>query len=184
MNIALTVGHSVLKNGNCTSADGRYFGGCLEYHWCKAFSKQVKSALAKKGHNVDLIVCPEKSFTSSSQEKNYKLPLVNTGKYDLLIELHLNASDNKTANGTEVLYKSAAGKRYSQSVEKQLAKVFKSRGAKQRSDLYILNATKPVAILIETFFCTSKEDYKKAKGLMNRTKLAKLIANGVDAATS
>lgn len=179
MKIALTVGHSLLKNGNYTSADGRKYGGCLEYRWCKAFSGQLKTALEKKGHRVTKIICPEKKFTYSSQERPYKLDLINNAPFDLVIELHLNAFDS-TANGTEVLYRSAAGKRFAASVEKQLSKVFKSRGVKQTGNLYILNATTPPAILIETFFCTSKADYKKAKGLVNRAKLARLVADGID----
>lgn len=64
-------------------------------------------------------------------------------------------------------------------IQKQLSTVFKDRGIKQRNDLYILNGTKAPSILIETFFCTSKSDYKKAKGLVKRKKIAKLIANGI-----
>ena len=71
MKIAITVGHSLLKNGLCTSADGRKFGGCLEYNWCKNFGKNLKKALEKDGHDVDLIICPEKVFTKSTQEKSY-----------------------------------------------------------------------------------------------------------------
>lgn len=178
MKIALTVGHSLLKNGCYTSADGKKYGGCNEYKWCKAFSRQVKKELEKKGYTVDRIVCPEKKFTSSTQEKTFKLNKINGGKYDLVIELHLNAA-SPGAEGTEVLYKSNTGKKYASSVQRQLSSVFKNRGVKQRNDLYILNGTTPPAILIETFFCTSKSDYKKAKGLTNRTKLAKLVANGV-----
>lgn len=179
MKIAITVGHSLLKNGCYTSADGRKYGGCLEYHWCKNFGKNLKKALEKDGHEVDLIVCPEKKFSKSSQEKIYKIPLVNNGDYDLLIELHLNASDNKNACGTEVLYKSNTGKKYATAVQKQLATVFKDRGIKQRDDLYILNSTNPPAILLETFFCTSIMDYAKAKGSANRNKIAELVTKGI-----
>ena len=178
MKIALTVGHSLLKNGCYTSADGTRYGGCNEYKWCKSFSKQVANALRKKGHKVTRIVCPEKKFTSGIQEKIYKLNLINSGNYDLVIELHLNASDPK-AEGTEVLYKSSTGKKYADKVQKQLSSVFENRGTKQRTDLYILNGTKPPAVLIETFFCTSKSDFKKAKGLIKRRKLAQLVANGI-----
>ena len=73
----------------------------------------------------------------------------------------------------------SAGKKYAQKVQKQLSTVFANRGIKQRNDLYILNSTKPPAILLETFFCTNKSDYKKAKGLAKRTKLAKLVAKGI-----
>lgn len=178
MKIALTVGHSLLKNGCYTSADGKQYGGCNEYKWCKAFSKQVKKQLEDKGYIVDRIVCPEKKFTSSTQEKAYKLNKINNGNYGLVIELHLNAA-SPNAEGTEVLYKSNTGKKYASSVQRQLSTIFKNRKIKQRDDLYILNGTNPPAILIETFFCTSKSDYRKARGLINRTKLAKLVANGI-----
>lgn len=167
MKIALTVGHSLLKNGNYTSADGRTYGGCNEYKWCKSFSKQLSSALKKNGHKVKRIVCPEKKFRYSTDEKNYKLNMINSGDFDLVIELHLNAA-SPSAKGTEVLYKSSAGKKIAERVQKQLSTVFRDRGIKNRTDLYILNGTKPPAILIETFFCTNKYDYAKAKGLIKK----------------
>ena len=179
MKIALTVGHSRLKNGCYTSADGTRYGGCNEYKWCKHFSKQLARALRKRGHIVDRIICPEKTFTSSTQEKGYKLNMINKGNYNLVMELHLNAAA-PDAHGAEVLYKSSAGKKYADKVQKQLSKIFNNRGVKQRTDLYILNGTKPPAILLETFFCTSKKDYKKAKGLLKRKKLARLVADGID----
>lgn len=179
MKIALCVGHSILKSGACTSADGRKYGGCLEYNWNKAFSRQVKSALEKKGHKVTRIICPEKQFTSSIQERNYKLDKINNGDYDLVMELHLN-SGPEGANGAEVLYKSMAGKKYAEGIQRELRKVFRDRGTKQRSDLYMLNQTTPPAIIVETFFCGNKNEYKKARGLSNRTKIAKMIADGIE----
>ncbi len=180
MKILLLVGHSILANGNCTSADGRSKGGCLEYNWNKAFSRQVKSELEKNGHLVKRVVCPEKQFKSSKEEKKYKLDIEKNGNYDLVIELHLNASDDKTSNGVEILYTSSKGKKYAEAIQKQLSTVFRDRGAKKREDLYILNQTKAVAVVLETFFCTCKNDYKKAKGKKKRTKLAKLVAKGID----
>ena len=181
MRIALTVGHSQLKNGCYTSADGKKYGGCNEYVWCKRFSKQVAASLRANGHTVKRIVCPEKTFTSSKQERDYKLSIINSGDFDLVIELHLNSS-TPSAKGIEVLYKSEAGKKYAEKIQKQLATVFTNRGTKKRDDLYMLNGTKPPTLIIETFFCTNKEDFKKAKGLANRTKLAKLVAKGVGSA--
>lgn len=179
--IALTVGHSLLKNGCYTSADGKIYGGCNEYTYCKRLSKELTQALRKNGHTVTRIICPEKTFISSTQERSYKLNIINSDNYDLVIEVHLNAA-TPSAEGTEVLYKSNNGKKFATQVQKQLSTIFKDRGIKQRSDLYILNGTKPPAILIETFFCTNKKDYKKGKGLANRKKLAKLIAKGIEQA--
>jgi len=178
MRIALSVGHSLLKNGCYTSADGRRYGGCNEYIWCKAFSKQLINKLKANGHDVTRIICPEKKFMSHKQEKDYKLNIINKGNYDLVIELHLNGA-SPSAYGTTVLYKSNTGKKYAEQVQKQLATVFRDRGTTQRTDLYILNGTKPPAILLETFFCTNESDYKKAKGFINRKKLAKLVAKGI-----
>lgn len=181
LKIAITVGHSRLKNGCYTSADGTKYGGCNEYIWCKKYSEQLEAALKQNGHKVDVIICPEKKFTSSSEEKPYKLNIINSGNYNLVIELHLNSS-LQTANGTEVLYKTDSAKKYATEVQKQLSTVFRDRGIKNRTDLYILNGSKAPAILIETFFCTNKNDYMKAKGIKNRRNIAQLTAKGIQKA--
>ena len=73
MKIAITVGHSILKNGTCTSAKGEV----LEYAYCKELAPIVQKYLKFKGHQVDVIICPEREFTKASQEKTYKLGKVN-----------------------------------------------------------------------------------------------------------
>ena len=39
MKICVTVRHSILKNGDCTSVDGHPYGGVLEYKYCKDFAR-------------------------------------------------------------------------------------------------------------------------------------------------
>lgn len=176
MKIALFVGHSKLKNGYFTSADGRKYGGVLEYEYCKKLAPYVKKWLELAGHEVDLIVCPELVFESYKEEYNYKVPKANSGDYDLIIELHLNACTNHNKKGTETLYYCEKGKAIALRVCKKLQTLFTNRGAKQRKDLYILRDTKPVAILIEVFFCDSVEDSVKGK---EYNTVGKLIAEGV-----
>ncbi len=173
MKTAITVGHSILKNGLCTSADGLF----NEYQYCKTLAHILADILIKEGYEVDVIICPEREFTSKTQEKNYKLSRVNRKKYDLVIELHLN-SYNGTAKGTEVLYFNNTGKMYAQRVVNRLGTVFTSRGVKDRPDLYMLNSTDCPAIMIETFFCDSKNDYEIATKL-GYGEVAKLIAEGI-----
>lgn len=176
LKICVTVGHSRLKNGAYTSADGRQYGGVIEYKYCRDFAKlYLVPQLKQVGHEVDLIICPEKQFTSSTQEKDYKLSRINKGEYDLVMELHLNAAQPE-AHGTEVIYVSQKGKEYAEKIVNALGQVYTNRGAKKRTDLYILNGTKPTAVLLELFFCTNQEDYLKGHGKKNATKLAKLIA--------
>lgn len=170
--IAISVGHSILKSGNCTSASG-----CVnEYEYNKKLALLVKKYLECAGWDADVIRCPEKKFSAASEEKSYKLPKINSGGYDLAMELHLNASDG-AGHGAEVYYKTEKGKAYAQRVQKKLATVFRDRGAKKDDHLYFLNGTKPPAILVESFFCDNKADYAKGK---NVDKVARLIAEGIN----
>ena len=173
MKIAITVGHSILKSGLCTSANGVV----NEYQYCKMLSDFLAKILKAAGCTVDVIICPERQFTSKSQERTYKLPRINGKKYDLVIELHLN-SYNGGAKGTEVLYCSNTGKMYAQRVVNKLGTVFTSRGVKDRPDLYMLNSTDCPAIMVETFFCDSKNDYDIAQK-QGYAGIAKLIAEGI-----
>ncbi|WP_176078821.1 N-acetylmuramoyl-L-alanine amidase, partial [Clostridioides difficile] len=104
MKICITVGHSILKSGACTSADGVV----NEYQYNKSLAPVLADTFRKEGHKVDVIICPEKQFKTKNEEKSYKIPRVNGGGYDLLIELHLNASDGQ-GKGSEVLYYSNKG---------------------------------------------------------------------------
>lgn len=164
------LGHSLLKNGCYTSADGY----CNEYKYNKKLINDVVKCLKKKGHKVDAVRCPERVFNMPSDEKQYKLAKEHAKSYDLVMELHLNSSVN-TAHGCEVLYLSDNGKKYADRIQKGLSGIFTSRGIKKRDDLYMLTKTKAPSVIVESFFCTSKTDYKKAKGALNRKKVAKAI---------
>ena len=175
MKIILTVGHSILKNGNCTSADGRPFGGILEYAYNKNIVSRVAEYLRSAGHVVDVLICPELQFSRSTEEKSYKLSRVNNGGYDLAVELHLNASNLHNARGCEALYRTDAGKKIAQQIQNRLATVFKSRGIQKRTNLYMLNSTTPTTVMLATFFCDSAADCDLAE----KTDVALLIAEGI-----
>lgn len=174
-NILITVGHSILRDGSCTSAGGYV----QEYAYCKKLAPVVQKYLLLGGaKRADVCICPERQFTRWQQERDYKLPIANSGKYDAIIELHLNAF-NGTAKGTECLYLSAKGKELAQRVNDQLDDNFTDRGVKYNNRLYILNSTKPVAMLIEAFFCDSAIDYAKADEPHEIDRIARQIAQGI-----
>lgn len=175
MKYALSVGHSILKNGNCTSASGEGQGGVNEYEYNKIFVKHVAKYIKAGGHEATIIQCPEKKFTSASQEKSYKIPKINSGKFDAVFEFHLNAS-NGNGYGTEQWYKTSAGKKYADRIQRNMKTIFKDRGNKQTNSLYFLNCTTPPAVILETFFCDNKSDCAKGKEI---EKLAKLEAEGI-----
>lgn len=164
-----------MKTGACTSADGRPYGGVLEYAYNKSIVNQTAAYLRQAGHTVDVLICPELQFSRSAEEKNYKVTKVNTGGYDLVAELHLNASTLHNARGCEVLYISDAGKKVAQSIQERLATVFKDRGVAYRNNLYMLTQTKPVSVMIESFFCDNSSDC----ALAEKTDVALLIAEGI-----
>lgn len=175
--IAIFVGHSILANGQCTSADGRDKGGKLEYAVCKELAYDIKKHLDKIGQPCDVIVVPEGKY-NSGYEDNYKLPIANSGKYDLVIELHLN-SYNGSAKGAEVLcYPATNSRAVAQRVQAKLATVFNDRGIIETTKFYMLRETKPCAIMIESFFCDSKSDCDKFDSL-GSSGLARKIAEGL-----
>lgn len=175
MKIILTVGHSILKTGNCTSADGRPFGGVLEYAYNKNIVNRVAEYLRSVGHTVDVLICPELKFAKSTDEKSYKLSKVNSGGYDLVAELHLNASKLHNSRGSEVQYTSEAGKKIAQRIQEQLTTVFRDHGNDYRNNLYMLTQTKPAAVIIESFFCDNSADC----ALAEKADVALLIAQGI-----
>lgn len=179
MKIILTVGHSILKTGSCTSADGRPYGGVLEYAYNKNIVYQAAAYLQSAGHQADILICPELKFGKSTDEREYKLSRVNSGGYDLVCELHLNASRFHNARGCEVLYKSEKGKQVAQRILDRLTTVFGNRGVQRREDLYMLNRVKPTAVMLETFFCDSSADC----ALAEKKDVALLIAEGIHGGT-
>ena len=173
MNICISVGHSILKSGSCTSANGLI----NEYLYCKSLAPVLQDTLSKEGNKVDVIICPERQFKSKNEEKTYKLEKINRSSYDLVVELHLN-SYNGSAKGTEILYYSSIGKEYALRIVNKLGDIFSNRGAKERKDLYMLKSTKYPSIIVEIFFCDNISDLDIAKqtGLKS---LSKLIAEGI-----
>ena len=178
MKILLTVGHSILKTGHCTSADGRPYGGVLEYTYNKSIAEDIRKYLQSAGHEVKLVICPELQFAKSTDERPYKLKIEKAANYDLVAELHLNASALHNGRGCEVLYKSEKGKMIAQQIQKQLATAFRNRGIQKRDNLYMLTQTKAPAVIIESFFCDSSADCAIAE----KTDVALLIAQGIHGA--
>lgn len=186
MKICITVGHSILKNGTCTSASGVV----NEYQYCKGLAPWLANVIRKEGHTVDVIICPERQFTSKNQEQAYKLPRINGKGYDLVVELHLNSSDNSSAQGVETIYhqNSSKGIAYAERIEKKISELdIRSRGAKKQTEFkqksfYMLSGTDCPAVIIESFFCTNKAEVdlinklginamatKIAEGILNKT---------------
>ncbi|PGM90946.1 N-acetylmuramoyl-L-alanine amidase [Bacillus cereus] len=147
-----------LHGGHNSIVQGANFGNRKEH----VLDRQVKDAVAAKlralGHTV--YDDTDEVGTTQSQNLNNIIRKSNSHAVDLVISFHLNASDGN-GQGVEVLYydqKDLAAK-----ISAQLAKDigWRDRGAKQRTDLAVLNGTKAPAILIELGFIDNESDMAK-----------------------
>ncbi|MES5885785.1 N-acetylmuramoyl-L-alanine amidase [Bacillus thuringiensis] len=147
-----------LHGGHNSIVQGANFGNRREH----VLDRQVKDAVAAKlralGHTV--YDDTDEVGTTQSQNLNNIIRKSNSHAVDLVISFHLNAS-NGNGQGVEVLYydqKDLAAK-----ISVQLAKDigWRDRGAKQRTDLAVLNGTKAPVILIELGFIDNESDMAK-----------------------
>ena len=173
MLIFLSAGHSLLKNGEYTSAQG-YLN---EYKENVYQVKKIATYLRSAGHQVDTIICPERVFNHPREESKYKLPKERSKHYDLAIEIHFNCF-NKVAHGTECLSYSSKGEAIGIRISRNLENLFANRGQKNRKDLYMLRDTRATALIVEVCFCDNKNDAKVYNS--NKDKVALAIAEGIN----
>ena len=135
---------------------------------------KVISYLKAQGHTV--YDCTDDSGSTQGANLSNIVKKCNAHSVDLDISIHLNAGGG---TGTEVLYYSGSseGRGMAAKVSEKVAAAFgwKDRGAKARSDLYVLNNTRAVAILVECCFVDSRVDAAK----WDADKCARAIVEGV-----
>lgn len=144
----------------------------------RAVKNKVISYLKAAGHTV--YDCTDDAGSTQGKNLSNIVAKCNAHTVDLDISIHLNAGGG---TGTEVLYYSGSseGKNMAAKVSEKVASAFgwKNRGAKARSDLYVLNSTKAVAILVECCFVDSQADASK----WSADKCAKAIVEAVTGKT-
>ncbi|PEX47693.1 N-acetylmuramoyl-L-alanine amidase [Bacillus cereus] len=147
-----------LHGGHNSIVQGAISGNRKEH----IMDRQVKDAVAAKLRALGHTVYDDTDEVGSTQAQNLNNIVRNSNSHnvDLVVSFHLNASDGN-GQGVEVLYydqKDLAAK-----ISAQLAKDigWRDRGAKQRTDLAVLNGTKAPAILIELGFIDNESDMAK-----------------------
>ena len=121
---------------------------------------------------------------NTSHDQNTNLHTItnwhNSKTRDYDVSVHFNAYDG-SAHGCEVLYVSqeALAAKVSEAISE--AGDFTNRGAKYRSDLYVLNNTEMPAVLIETCFCDNTSDSNKYNE--NLDTICRMIAEALSGRT-
>lgn len=149
MKVVLSIAHTHYAPGASNGIDDEF-----------RLSKELCKEIAKIAP-YDCVVI-ESDRLPYGKSLQHKVSQVNSIMPDLACEIHLNAAENPSANGMEVLYyhRSKNGKAVASTVlDTMKSKLpFKTRGVVPRSDIYFLSRTRCVAILIEVCFITSSSD--------------------------
>lgn len=162
MKILLSAGHGHTDVGSIGADKGYEKDRTLE------LANLVANKLKSVGH--DVTVNTEKTSNGSWRFKN-------KNGYDYALSIHFNAF-NKTATGVEVLYKSSIGK--ANEMSKEIASILglSNRGAKKRTDLYMMNIG--FDNLIEVCFHDNSNDLAAYNNKKNEVanKIAEIINGG------
>ena len=169
MNFNIHAGHN--PDGKIACGASGYIKESTE---ARKVKNEVIAELKRRGHNAYDCTCD--NGTGQTDVLRKICNKANARKVDCDVSIHFNSS-NGQGNGTEVLYKTVAGSKYATKVQKSIVKEcdFKDRGIKKRDNLFYLNNTKNVAILIEVCFVDNKTDVNK----YNSKKVAKAIVDGL-----
>lgn len=147
-----------LHGGHNNIVQGANYGGRKEH----IMDRLVKDAVAAKLRGLGHTVYDDTDEVGRTQPQNLSniVRKCNSHDVDLVISFHLNAYDGK-ANGVEVCYydQQALAAKVSAQLSKDIG--WSNRGAKKRTDLYVLNETKAPAILIELGFIDNDTDMAK-----------------------
>lgn len=180
--IALDDGHGTDTAGKETPAfsDGRKM---KENEFNAATAGYLKEALERNGFSV-LMVAPEEKDTPLQT----RVQRANKANAAVYISIHANAYGTawNDANGIEtIIYEKVMGDsdtyRIAKGIHDELIRECgrRNRGIKRRGDLYVLEATKMHAVLVECGFMTNPEEGKLLLDEGYRRKCAEAICRGV-----
>ena len=146
--VAISSGHSLKVRGASGVLD--------EVDEARKVVEHVADELGSMG--IEVMIFHDDTSTTQSENLETIVAFHNEQERDLDVSIHFNAYIETTAAmGTECLYLSQA--ELAKQVANAIASVgFKNRGAKKRTDLYVLNKTEMPCILIEVCFVDSQAD--------------------------
>lgn len=164
--------------GHGGSDPGAVGNGIFEKDLTLDISLRQKYLLEKLGHKVKISRTIDKYVPL-----NDRVDEANMWEADIFISNHINAGGGE---GEEVWYSvnGGRGKEYAEKVEKNLSKIFKSRGLKSKTGkngdyLYVIRETKMPAILVEYGFIDNSVDSEKLKKENIKQKCAEAVVYGI-----
>lgn len=146
---------------------------------------RLERILRDRGYEVILTRDRDEYIKLSDRSK-----LANDLNAELFLSIHYNLSENKEANGIEVLYgnenkipiKTVEQKHFAQALQMALIRETgaRNRNIQDRSGLIVLKTTKTVAALAELGFISNEGELQKIMDSEYMDKLCTGLANGID----
>lgn len=151
MKIAIDIGHA-----NHTGATGN---GLEEHEIAARIGHLLALLLRTDGRDVDIIDYPT---TTNAADLSQTIAAANTGRYNLGISIHTDASDNPAARGAHVCFYpgSVPGSRLALAIAQPLCHLLpgRSNSVIARPGLAILKKTQSPWALVECGFITNPSD--------------------------
>lgn len=176
--ILICVGHGKSKNGGYDSGAINSRLNLQEHKICIGICKEVHTYLKDYECLCDVINLNSKM--SLVDRINY----ANKGKYDVIVEVHLNAHTTQNANGTETYYyaNDSVGKKLADNITNEIVSTLKTKkrcGNKGTTYFGIVRETKGTAVLVETCFISNDNEVKKVMTPAGQKQAGQAIAKGV-----
>lgn len=173
MVICLDYGHRNTKFDHGAS-NGQHKESYIAYQ----IGEKLRKQLEKNVYKVILTRKDESQIISL----NDRCRVANSNGVDLFISIHINAAENVSASGIEVLH--YAGKEnevFSKKICDAMCEATgaRNRGARVRNDLAVLNGTKCKAVLIECGFISNEDELNKLINESYQVKIVKGILKGL-----
>lgn len=165
----------VIDPGHGGADRGTHWNGLSEKVLTLDVAKRVEAILRDEG--VTTVMTRRSDRTVSLDDRAL---MANRFPNSLLVSIHFNASTDTGISGYETFYRSNAGKRVAEIIQRSLAKSLpgRNRGI-THNDFAVLTRTKGVAVLIECGFISNKAEAARWGKASFRQKLAEAIARGV-----
>ena len=149
-------------------------------------SKKTAEILNKRGWNVIMTRTTDKDVSyygsSDTEELGARVRTAHDMKADIFISIHCDASANTSVKGVSTHWYKESDHALANKIHAQILKNIDSKDRKtQQNRFYLLANTKMPAVLIETGFITNSEDIKYLTQAGGIEKMAKAIADGIEA---
>lgn len=166
LTLAIDIGHNVSFDGGAVGIRNE---DILNYEVGSKLIEECKSA------GINVINCTPRSAASLYDSLNQRVVAANNNGADFFISIHHNVTLG--GQGSEILcIKGGRAEQVANIILPEIVNLgLRSRGVKDRRDLFVLNKTNMSAILIECAFCDSEVDMRN----YDTSKMAHAIFIGV-----